>query len=201
MSNPVIPKERSQAFQRWNLGALETQDDGYGDPADGAAPSAREIEQVRNSAREQGYAEGLRQGHAQARREIDQFRRLLDALVTDSGSRDQELGQLLVRFALDVAKQVIREELRIDPAHVLAVVREALQCVPHINQPITLSLNPADLAIVNRLIDTDYDASTIRVVEDPAVEQGGCKLRSRSSEVDATVATRWQRVIATLGEQ
>ncbi|WP_369751602.1 FliH/SctL family protein [Pandoraea sp. B-6] len=35
---------------------------------------------------------------------------------------------------------------------------------------------------------------------DSTIERGGCKAEAASGEVDATVATRWQRVMAALGK-
>jgi flagellar assembly protein FliH len=37
------------------------------------------------------------------------------------------------------------------------------------------------------------------VVEDPQIERGGCRLETPSTEIDATLETRWRRVIASLG--
>jgi hypothetical protein len=37
------------------------------------------------------------------------------------------------------------------------------------------------------------------VVEDGAIERGGCKFQTGASEIDATLETRWRRVVASLG--
>ena len=37
------------------------------------------------------------------------------------------------------------------------------------------------------------------VVEDHRIEPGGCRISSPNCEIDATLATRWKRVIAGLG--
>jgi flagellar assembly protein FliH len=36
-------------------------------------------------------------------------------------------------------------------------------------------------------------------VSDPSVQPGGCRIETPQGEIDATVATRWRRVISTLG--
>jgi flagellar assembly protein FliH len=38
-----------------------------------------------------------------------------------------------------------------------------------------------------------------RIVEDHRVEPGGCRVVSPTCEVDATLATRWKRVVEALG--
>ncbi len=39
-----------------------------------------------------------------------------------------------------------------------------------------------------------------RVIDDPTIERGGCKVDTASNQIDATVASRWQRLSLALGK-
>lgn len=38
-----------------------------------------------------------------------------------------------------------------------------------------------------------------RIIEDPSITRGGCRIELGASEVDATLETRWRRVIEAIG--
>ena len=61
-------------------------------------------------------------------------------------------------------------------------------------------LNPEDVTLVEAHVGAELQAAGWTVRADPAIERGGCKAEAASGEVDATVATRWQRVMAALGK-
>ena len=49
-------------------------------------------------------------------------------------------------------------------------------------------------------VDPKGKASAFRkLIEDLQIEQGGCRVEVSGSEVDATLATRWHRVIEAIG--
>ncbi|MGH8429807.1 MAG: FliH/SctL family protein, partial [Solimonas sp.] len=39
------------------------------------------------------------------------------------------------------------------------------------------------------------------VVEDAQMERGGCRVETATNQIDASVATRWQRIAAALGKE
>ena len=64
-----------------------------------------------------------------------------------------------------------------------------------------IALHPADAELFRKLSDGEPALATLpwKVVEDPQIERGGCRLETPSTEIDATLETRWRRVIASLG--
>jgi flagellar assembly protein FliH len=62
-------------------------------------------------------------------------------------------------------------------------------------------LHPADAHLLRKLAESDQTVATLpwRIVEDAQLERGGCVLDTATTEVDATLETRWRRVIAALG--
>ena len=64
----------------------------------------------------------------------------------------------------------------------------------------TLTLNPADAALVSGLLADQIASGGWRIVEDAGLARGGCLLHTAASQVDASMHTRWQRLAAALGQ-
>ena len=39
-----------------------------------------------------------------------------------------------------------------------------------------------------------------RVLDEAALERGGCRIETASNQIDAATASRWQRIAASLGK-
>ena len=78
----------------------------------------------------------------------------------------------------------------------LAVVGEALAQLPHQHAAIHLS---TDAFAVRSYLGDALAHAGHRILEEPAMKPGDCLLESGGSQIDATTATRWRRVIENLG--
>jgi len=87
------------------------------------------------------------------------------------------------------------------PDLVLSVVKEAVASLPGVDQQTTIHLHPSDAALLRKVAESDKTLHELpwRIVEDVRVERGGCRLETATTEVDATLETRWRRIIAALG--
>jgi flagellar assembly protein FliH len=102
-------------------------------------------------------------------------------------------------LALDIARQMVRSALQAEPALVLAVVREAIESLPQINQNPTLALHPQDAQLVREMLGQEYQGNVWRIVEDLQMERGGCRIETASTEIDANMEDRWKRIVNSLG--
>ncbi|WP_333844920.1 flagellar assembly protein FliH [Pelomicrobium sp.] len=194
----VIPKERLSAYQRWELGSF--------DPAPPEAPVARlptaeELERLHQSARDEGYAAGYAEGLAQAREDAERLRAIGGAWSEALARLEEEVSQALVRLALAIAAHVLRAALAVRPELVTAVVKEAMATVPHPGVHPRLVLHPEDALLVRRLLAHELEQGGWKLVEDPALERGGCRVESSATTVDATLAGRWERIAAALQDE
>lgn len=176
--------------------------------ADFALPTAEEIERIHNEAqqagyaagRETGYQEGFSAGQQAAMLEAERLRTLADNLQQALATLDQEIAETVLDLALEVARQVVRTTLREQPESLLPVIREAIALLPLHHGGITLQLNPSDAALIREHLPSPAAHQPAwHVAEDPGIEAGGCLVRAGNSEIDATVATRWRHVLATIG--
>ena len=161
-----------------------------------------------DSAREKnGYEAGQAQGYADAMRSAQQARaveaqRVENLLVQLRSGFDELSGRTadaLLDLALDVAAQVVRREVQTHRDAILPVVREARGLVFESHAHPTVRLAPADFALVRQAMQEDGRFHGCRCVEDPAIQAGGCRVESAHGEIDATLATRWRRVVQSLG--
>ncbi|MGW8393918.1 flagellar assembly protein FliH [Pseudoduganella sp. HUAS MS19] len=175
-------------------------------------PSDEELAAIREQARQQGYDAGFKAGHDdgaaqaldEARAATDQalapVRAIADNFSAALRDADQAISNEVLELALHLAKGMLKTALRVKPELILPVVREAIEYLPVLQQPALLILNPEDAAVVREGIAEELDKGGWRVIDDPTVERGGCKVDTASNQIDATVQSRWQRLSLALGK-
>jgi len=194
LSSNIIPKEQLSAYQRWELNSL-----------DGSArttvplPTAEEVENTHQQAYQEGFAAGYRDGKGKVDAELARLAQLMSALDGALSQFDETLTQNLLSLALDVARQMLREALRVRPELVLPVIREAVNSLPQASQHPHLKLHPEDAALVRSLMADELNHFHWKLIEDVRVERGGCRVETTNSEIDATMENRWKRILVALG--
>lgn len=204
-----IPKEKLTAYQRWELAAFDEAErtSQTAEPVDAppeiVLPTAEDIERIHSEAQEAGYAAGHSAGYeaglAEARAQADQIAALGDNLRQQLQLLDQEVSESLLAVAIETARQVLRQSLKLRPELLLPVVREAIASLPlHHGHP-ALFLTPSDAALVRQHLGEQLSHNGWRILEDSSLTCGGCRIESGASEVDATLETRWRRVLEAIG--
>lgn len=180
---------------------------------------AQAYEQALQRGHEQGFAQGQQEGmaagqaagFAQGSQEAgdkvlqaahDQLELLaapVNALQTALQALHADWQASLRKDVIDlverVARQVVRCELTLQPAQILALVEETLSGMPQRTGSVDVFLNPADLLRIQEL-----DASRIpswNLLADSALEAGECHLRVGEEEVDAGCK---QRLVACMDQ-
>lgn len=172
-------------------------------------PTVEELEGIREDARKDGYQEGHEAGHADAmdlakealKSELEQVRVIADNFTTALQDADQLIANDVLELALQLAKGMLKNALQVKPELILPIVRDAIEYLPVLQQPALLVLHPDDAATVRAGIGEELDKGGWRVVEDPSVGRGGCKVDTASNTIDATAAARWQRLSHVLGKE
>jgi flagellar assembly protein FliH len=148
---------------------------------------------------EQGLAKGFDDGRKQALAEAARLADLADAFKTALQAADAVVAESLTALALDIAQQVVQQHIALDPTALLAVAREVIAAEPALSGAPHLTVNPADLPVVEAYLQEELQAAGWSVRTDPAIERGGCRAQSATGEIDATNVTRWERVALALG--
>lgn len=169
-------------------------------PRPATLPTAAELENIQQQARDEGYAAGYAEGQAAARAEAARLQTLITAARADLERLDQHVADRVLALALEVAHRVVGVAFRAQPELVLPVVQEAVRCLPEFEQPVRVHLHPEDAALVEAQLGDGARAGGWQLVADGTVARGGCKLATITGAVDATLASRWERVLAALGQ-
>lgn len=212
------PEGQLTAWERWELASFEEGSGGRviaktpaepETPPPPAPPTAEEIEVIRRQAREeaftagraeglkQGYDEGYQQGQAKAREEAARLSATATALESAFAGLEQEVAEDLLALSIELSRQVLRHELTAQPDALLDVVRQALAQMPH--QHAAIYLHPDDASLARSYLGDQLAHAGHRIHEDAQLSRGDCIIEAGGSQLDATVATRWQRVIESLG--
>ena len=199
------PEDKLSAWERWELACFDpprtpAQLLGSGEAAI-TLSTAEEIERRLQEARETGHAQGSATGYAEgqqrARNESARLVALTVQLDQALAGFDQQVAEDLLALALDVARQVIRQTVAVKPELLLETIHEALAQMHHPHA--TIHLHPEDASLVRSYFGDQLAHAGHRVQEDRRLERGGCTIEAGGSQIDATMETRWRRVIATLG--
>jgi len=166
--------------------------------------TARQLEEIQEQARHESYEQGLKEGREAGAREfverVQRLEGLMEKLDRPFEELDESVEQQLAQLSMIVARQLVRRELRTEPEQVIGVVREALAALPLAARNIRLSLHPEDATLVREALSLKQGETSIEVTEDPVQTRGGCRVLTESSQIDATVESRLNAIIAnTLG--
>lgn len=167
-------------------------------------PTAEQIEEIYQQAREEGkvagYAEGKEQAAYETTRELHQLKTLIHQFEQEFKQMDQTVAEELLNLSIVLAKKIAGQALRVRPKMLLPIVKEALRQLPATTQPIRLILHPDDALQIKERLQNQLPHIKWQIHEDIQVKPGGCRLESGGSEVDATLATRWQHALEPLGQ-
>jgi flagellar assembly protein FliH len=209
----AVPKEKQTAYQRWELPS-------FGDERPSAVVEKAaqqtalsmqqlvDVEAAKTAGREAGYAEGfalgqqagLAEASTRSDEDAERMQQLTQSFDTTLGDVEREAAQDILDLAMDIAKAMLKNALRIQPQLVLPVIKSALQSIPISQQPI-LTVHPEDAALVRQALHEIIDKGKWEIVEDERIDRGGCTIDTATNQVDATVASRWQQINASLGQE
>jgi flagellar assembly protein FliH len=208
-----IPGEEIGAVEQWSFGAVDT-----ASLLLAAQGKAREeaVDQLRDEAlRQEGYAEGFSQGQAQttlqAQRQIADFianqgeeaalnfRRLFSSAQEQQADTEQVIAREVLELACELARQVLRHELSVNPNALQPVIREALGLLVAESKSAVIRLNPLDLEVLEDVVRTEFSSMSLTMLADATIAKGGCLIESAGTVVDGTIEKRWMRAVASLG--
>jgi len=193
MSDALAP-EKLTAWQRWEAPNFEA---GGLRAGDMALPTAAQIDEMHRQARDEGFRAGYVEGLKKA---VQENQRLADLIGSLELQVDEQVAHELLELSLDIARQMLHEALKVNPELLLGVVREAIATLPHFNQGAHLVLHPDDAALVRERMGEQLNHSGWRIFEDARIDRGGARLDTANSQIDASLESRWKRIVAALGQ-
>jgi flagellar assembly protein FliH len=170
------------------------------------AEARAEAEQIRQNARNEGYAAG----RADAIASLEPAMAALTQAIGDVQGAQAEMSAALERRAVELglalARKVVGSALSVQPELVIEAVTGVLRGIVE-RERVTVLVHPDDLDIVREAMDglrASLGGIDHCVVEaERRVGRGGCLVRTPVGDIDATVETKLDRagevVAAALG--
>ena len=206
----IASKKGLTAYERWEIPVVEEER-----PIPEELVTAGEIEAIQQLAYTDGYAQGYEVGVEQGEKDgFNAGHERLEQLLTGRLNRldsvlsfisrplselDEEVVSQLSDMSIKIARQLIRRELHTDPGQVIAVVREAMSTLPVNSRETSIFLHPDDAVLVREVFSISSEREqSWKLIEDPALTRGGCRIEAEHSKIDATVEHRMNQIVASL---
>jgi len=148
--------------------------------------------------REIGFAEAAQITQAKDNRHGEQVAEVLAQLRGRFAELEGAAADRLLDLAIAIAAQVVRREVA-RPQALVAAAREAVAAVIDHHAHPRVHVHPLSLELLREAFAADGTLAGCRFVADAALETGGCRVEVPTGEIDATLATRWRRVLESLG--
>lgn len=168
----------------------------------GSMLTAEQLETLQKEAYQEGFElgkrEGLEAGHREALESgrqqvaglVQGVERLMATLETPLKELDEQVERELVDLVISMVRQLVRREIRMEPSHIIGMVRESLSILPVSSRNIRVHLHPEDARLVREIYDMSEKEQGWSVVEDPVLARGGCRVVTETSQIDATLESR-----------
>lgn len=212
-----IPGEEIEAVEQWSFNAVDTRSQLLAARTDARrrAEDQTRDEAIRQESHAQGFAEGFAQGQARARLEGEhrlteyanqqgaqaaaRLARLFDGAREQLAQSQQVMARGVLELACELARQVLRHELSVNPNVLQPVIREALGLLDADSKSAVVRLNPLDAEMLQDSLQAEFASLSLTLVPDATLKPGGCLVSSAGAVIDGSVDTRWRRAVASLG--
>jgi len=219
-----IPREELQDFAAWRPGSFGNAEapsphpsgkpvdrpkkaQAATPPAEPPQPTEADWLEAVQRARDAGYQDGYRDGQVAldafkasfAKQMAAQFGQMLACLDDQWNVLEREMAEAVTRTAVQLARQVVRNELDVRPEIIAKVAQEAVGAIVLSARHLRVRVHPSDHAHVAEGCAEALKARDARLVIDPEIEPGGCVVDSDLGQVDARIGSRWAQAAAVYG--
>lgn len=209
MSRIIAKESNSANYQRWELPMVEDVSGAVANAKEDRVSgllSAEQIERIQSQAYKEAYdagfsqgrKEGMASGEAEVNRNLHLLNDLLESLAQPFKQLDDDVEQELIGLSLAVARQLVRRELKTDPAQVVGVVHEALAVLPIGSRDVRVCLHPEDVKLMRDSFSQLEPEHNWSLVDDPSLTRGDCRIITETSQVEATLERRLAAVVSQL---
>lgn len=158
---------------------------------------------------EEGRAQGAKSGHAQALSEhgaaMGTLIKSLTQMAQEIEQRRDDLETTALREVIDlacaIARRITKRQALIDPQVMIANLKEAMSLAVHAAD-VRVALHPSQIQTLRReLANLQLSWPQLKHVElseDASIEPGGVRIFTAGGQVDGTLDTQLDRIIAEL---
>ncbi|MHB1126187.1 MAG: FliH/SctL family protein [Bacillota bacterium] len=142
----------------------------------------------------EGFTVGQDQAFEEARQEAEALRDEAREVVREAHRlRREVLGEVepeVIDLAIGMASAIVQRQVEVAPDTIINIARLAFQKL-YESKKFTVFANPDDMILLksrkHELLQYLEEGSTVRIIQDPAIIQGGCRVETENGDVDATI--------------
>jgi len=145
---------------------------------------AKEAELYKEQSSKEGFEEGL-----------NKFNKILMQLDNELKSLRDEFNKKILPIALQSAKKILGDELKLHPDRIVDIVIQALKPIIQ-HHKIKIYANKADIDILeknkSKIKDILQEVESFMIEERDDVETGGCIIETETGIINAQLENQWR---------
>ena len=158
---------------------------------------------------EQGYRESYEKAYREAMEKVDDEAvsiRLAAWEILRSAEAERkntllEVEEEVLSLSVQISERLVAKQLDLNRETVLNIVQEALRLLADRDSFIIVA-NPAEVEMIRRnknlFMHLLAEGAGLKIIGDPDVTQGGCRVETERGQVDASLKSRWQALLQSL---
>lgn len=198
MGTRFTPAELASSVERFTPPSIEGPIAGEQQFTLESMPTAEELEALHRQAYDEGYQQGMAEGHAaglvrgdaEIRVAVAGLENIVRQLAEPLERVDEAVIDAVGDLAVLIARHLVRRELKTNPGEIVGVVRETMRHLPIAPRAARIRLHPEDVELVQHAFALGDDTKSWRLEPDPLVTRGGCVVETDTSRIDASVESR-----------
>jgi len=192
---PMTAEELDEIRQAaYDDGYNEGKEQGY---QDGLANGMAEgLSQGEIDGHAQGLAQGLADGQHQVAEKAAVWEQLQSQMHAPLAAVNNEVENELIRVATGLAEELIKTEVSFNHDVLLQTLKLALDALPVLEQKITITLHPDDLAVVNEYYTAEEcEKRGWVLISEPMMKQGDLVINNEVSSVELLMEQRIKQMM------
>ena len=211
MSSGATPKEQQRVAGQSIFADLNpkrtSSSDGQKKSVSDPIFSPEKVKVILEKSYRDGYERCMKEGYANgmdlARQSVTNDKKSLFEMTAHFsgalGLKAEQISEEVLSLSLDIAKAMLRAQLKVKPEAILSLIQEVLSKTPIAAKPLQLFLHPHDATIIRTHMQEDLARSGWVVFDDTKIERGGCRVETSANTIDASNKNRWQYICQALG--
>lgn len=144
----------------------------------------------------QGIAQGLEQGQALIAEKAAAWEQLQNQMHMPLAAVNSEVEQELIRVATGLAEELIKTELTFNHDVLLQTLKLAIDALPVLEQKITITLHPDDLAIISEYYPPEECLKRHWIlISEPMTKRGDLVINNDVSSVELLMEQRIKQMM------
>ena len=149
-----------------------------------------EAENIKKSAFEEGYRQGLEQANS----DIENFRMAIKEFLGAPKEVFEYISPDILEISVDIAKRIIKKEVQSDPQIIINTIVDVLKTASKNEPKVNIRVSPKVVTFVKDVLpNTMYENgidTKVNIISDPSIEEGGCVFQTNNGIVDASIDTQ-----------